>query len=168
MSLHVNAVEALWVSIVLTALGVTIWALLDSYNDAMAVKVLNGHVRGIVARGNLRREALRLLTQLLLLGIAIPSLFRPGDTDVTHGLLIVMGIPILLLANSLLDQNDRQRIARRLVADLESGRKADIEKLETLAADANALAADANVIAADTNAIAAETKERVIDIQERT
>ena len=152
--MSVNPVELFWLSVNSLTFAVTLWALIDARKDLAAVRALNGHIRGIIARGNVRREWVRLGVQALLLGIAVPGLFSDRETAITPVLAMFLCVPVLLLANTLLDHRDRGRVADRLAKDIETARTAQIGRIETLAQD--------------TKDIAEETNDRVIDLQERS
>jgi hypothetical protein len=118
--MHVNPVEAVWILLNFSTLVLTLSALADARADQAAVKLLNGHAREVAAAGIVRREALRLLMQLLLLAIVIPRLFVEGDTPATVGVVVVMLIPLILLVSSLLDARDRKAMTIVVAADVSS------------------------------------------------
>ena len=156
--MNLSLVEAYWVGTSLITTIVTLMALADARQDVAAVSSLNGHVRGIVARGNFRREFIRLLVQVSFLAIAAPAVASDRETVITLPVLIFLAAPPLVLLNTLSDMRDRRRITRKYAADIETEREASARRLrERLDERADTLQATAD----DTNA-------RVQDIQERT
>jgi len=159
--MSVNAVEFFWVSLNLATAVTTVLVLADAVRDQRATRNLNGSARGIVARGNVRREWLRLVIQFAFLAVVIPDLFRDGDTPLTWPVAIFLSIPVLLLVNSYSDYRDRGVLARKLAVDIETERNASLVRLEIRTDKLEVLAQDTKDLSTDTNV-------RVIDIQEKT
>ena len=154
MTISINAIEAYWIGLNLVTFFVTVAALVDFRRDLVAVRQLNGHIRGIIARGNVRRAWFMVGLQALLLGVAAPGLFTAREATMTIGLFLFLFVPPLLLAIPLMDRRDRQRIAKRLIADIESARMAQLGRLEALAQE--------------TKDVTTDTNERVIELQDRS
>lgn len=112
--MNLNPVELFWIVTNAAAAALTIPALADARRDAAAVKALNGHALGIIARGNVRREWVRLAMQLVLLAIAIPAAQRPGDIALTPALVLFLSLPVLVLLNTISEARDRARLAGKL------------------------------------------------------
>jgi hypothetical protein len=72
------------------------------------VKLLNGKAREIATLGHVRREVMRGLVQVLLLAVAVPSLFSDRDISLTPALAALMAVPVLLLLQSYLDARERR------------------------------------------------------------
>jgi hypothetical protein len=118
MVFSVDYVEALWVILNLVTAALTLSALVDARADRSAVRLLNGHARDLAANGIVRREAIRLVVQVLLLAIAVPGLFSDAPRPLTPGLVMLMAIPILLLLSSFFDARDRKALTVLVAADL--------------------------------------------------
>lgn len=156
--MSVNIVEAVWLLICLTGVVATTILLLDSLDERELVHtLLNGRrkVREVIVRGNIRREAMRLLKQVLLTAAVVPSLFRSGETSlvfdlstaesslataITITILCLMSIPILLLATSIADKRDRtvlRKLAIEIIREDESAHEdAVVAMIETEGAKA--------------------------------
>lgn len=130
MTISLNSIEVTWVVINLFTFIVTVLALWDTWQARVVVTRLNGHAREIVAGGNLRREVVRLLTQILLLGVAIPAALRVNEAVLTSEIAMLMVVPVLLLINSLLDTYDRKRVLRIIGDDIEKDRRASLTRIE--------------------------------------
>jgi hypothetical protein len=118
MVFSVDYVEALWVILNLVTAALTLSALVDARADRSAVRLLNGHARDLAANGIVRREAIRLVVQVLLLAIAVPGLFSDAPRPLTPGLVMLMAIPVLLLLSSFFDARDRKALTVLVAADL--------------------------------------------------
>lgn len=126
--LQVNPLEGFWALASLTGLVATLILLGDSWTERQATLVLgNGRqaIRMLIVRGNIRRELLRLLIQVLAGVAVIPGLFRPGEivlvfnlstdelklaTAVSIAVLSLIAIPFVLMASSIADARDRKRL----------------------------------------------------------
>ena len=109
-AIDINLIEGIWVATSLSGAVVTGFAIVDAWGDRAAVKLLNGPIRRRIAHGALRRELFRLVVQILLLTVAIPAIFTPGDVPLSLPIIALMGIPITLLVQTLLDYNDRHAL----------------------------------------------------------
>lgn len=123
--IHVGSVEAVWLALTLIGAAVTLWALVDAVQDRHAVRQLNGDVRGIIARGNVRRESVRFLIQGIFLGLAVPQMFVDREIELTPFLAGLMALPALMLLNTGSDYYDRRRVHRKLEAAYAAGRMRD-------------------------------------------
>lgn len=92
-----------WIAINATAALVTVFNLADALADRRNVLLHNGPSRTLVARDDVRREALRLAIQLLLLSAAIPI---PDVAVVT-----LVGASLALLIQGVLDRRTRRQLA---------------------------------------------------------
>jgi hypothetical protein len=121
--IHLNGVEALWIGVNFLTLILTTLALFDALHD---LKVVAGadrrRARTLTARGNVRREVMRLAVQALLLSVAIPGAFREGEIDLTPPLMALIAVPVFLLISTLLDTRDRSRLAGMLLTDIAAER----------------------------------------------
>lgn len=124
--IHVSPVEAYWVSINGLAALVTLWALVDSIADRRAVAALDGPATELAAAGNVRREAFRLLAQLILLGIAVPALFSDREIALitpagpNWGLLLLLALPWPIVVNTVGDSLDRKKLKAIVREELEA------------------------------------------------
>jgi hypothetical protein len=125
--LHIAPAEWFWVVVNGGSVILTAWAVRDARQKYQAVRILNGRAREIVAAGNIRRETLRLLTQILLLAIVIPGLFvdRPvtlwSEAGINWGLIALVLVPVPILVNSLVDAVDRHRLVSQVERDIAEG-----------------------------------------------
>ena len=127
MTVSVNEVEATWIVLTLAGFLLTVFALGDAYRGLRASQadVTASHeVRELTARGNVRRELLRLVIQSLLLGLAIPSIFSDRPITLTPGLIVLMLVPTILLVSTIFDTWDRGRLAHQLVVMVKADRDA--------------------------------------------
>lgn len=95
-------VVIVWIAINATAALITVFNLADASADRRNVLLHNGPARTLVARDDVRREALRLAIQLLLLSAAA----IPGFADE-----VLVGASLVLLIQSVLDRRTRRRLA---------------------------------------------------------
>lgn len=149
-----NAIQVYWVVVNLGVILLVSMALHDAWLDTQAWRERNGHARGVIARGHLRRERIRFVMQLLLLAAVIPAVTVPA----------LLALPLLLAANSLSEQRDRQSLARKLATDANDQHATTTATLERLEEKADAEHTFNETI----KAVSDDTNERVVDIQERT
>lgn len=121
MTVDINAIEAIWICLNFITLILTAVALLDALKDAAAVKALNGKARELVAGGNVRREALRLVVQVVLIAVALPGLFEGRDTPLSVSVVLLVSVPALLLIQTALDTRERWKLSgiltERIIAE---------------------------------------------------
>lgn len=115
MELHVDALEAVWIITNATALVVTFAALLDARGTSRIHD--SRPARRLVVRGNVRREVMRLVMQVLLLSLVLPGLTLDRPTPLTPFVAVLIAVPIVLLASSLMDAWDRRRLREMLAAE---------------------------------------------------
>lgn len=120
--LHVDFIEAVWIGLNGVCLVVTIIAFIDSLRDRSAVRRLNGRARKLVVDGNVRREILRVIVQVLLIVVVVPGIFVDTPVKVTPLLVIFMAVPVVLLVSSLFDWRDRRNL-NRLVDEVAAQRQ---------------------------------------------
>lgn len=120
--ISIGSVEAVWLTFTLAGAAITWWALRDALQDLDAIQHLNGDIRSINARGNVRRETVRFFLQAVYLGLAIPALFSTAEIRLTPFLAGLMSLPALQLVNTASDYIDRRRIARKLMDDMVAAR----------------------------------------------
>jgi hypothetical protein len=112
--MYINELEALWILSNLLGLMLTISTLVDARADEKAIKALNGRARELVGRGNVRRESLRVLVQVLLLAVVVPGMFRDQPTPLTLPIACLLAVPWVLVLNSALDVRERRQLADML------------------------------------------------------
>lgn len=112
-----------WTTVNGAVIVITLLALVDALRDRSAVRVMNGHATHIAASGNVRRESIRLATQVMLVVFGWAST-QGADRIVTltPGLLALLVTPALILLNTIGDAYDRIRLERYLRAQLEAER----------------------------------------------
>lgn len=130
-----NGLEVIWIALNLTTLVLTLSALMDALADRTAVRLLNGRARELAASGIVRREALRVVVQVLLLAAVLPAV-APVTPHLTIGAL--MAVPVVLVASSILDARDRRRATILVAADILADRVSAMSRLEDAAADVKA------------------------------
>jgi hypothetical protein len=130
MTVSVNAIEAAWLALSLAGVVLTIAALNDARADRLAVKMLNGHAREIQADRVVNGESFRLVLQLILAGIALPSLFTDREAEMTPGVLALMTIPVILIAWSFNDRSYRKKLTSMIAADVLAERLSATARIE--------------------------------------
>lgn len=91
---------------------------LVAFVDAWRLRnVLNG-ARRLVARGNVRREVLRVIVQTLLLVVIIPGLFIDRPVTLSLPILCLIAVPPVLLLNTIWDAYDRHRVVRLVKGEI--------------------------------------------------
>lgn len=129
--MSVNLVELLWTVICLSGvftsavLVIGAWSELSAFNHDPKVGDGTHIARRLILGGSVRRELFRLAVQLLLLGVVVPSLFRPGDVTFvidfstaesiqrtlnSLALVALIAVPVFMLINSLLDARQNRRV----------------------------------------------------------
>lgn len=151
--ISINAVEAVWLSVNGVTATLTFLALLDAWHDERAALPDRRRARILAARANVRREAFRMIVQLLLLGIAIPGIFDARDIHLTPTLTMLIAVPVVLLLASAFDTRDRTRLAAFVLEDIATERAAvaletsvqqNIELTKEAISHADAAASQAN------------------------
>jgi len=130
MTISVNAVEAVW--LVASALGfiVTAYALADALSQRAIVQKLNDRAAELAAANNVRREALRLLVQALLLIAVLPRLFDDRETPLTITVAALIAVPIVLLVDSLLALRDRRRLVGVVLEEIQTEQQQASQRIE--------------------------------------
>lgn len=108
--MSIGPVEAFWIALNLVTLVLSVLGFLDARRSVAAVKWFDGHGPGIVAKGDQRREFVRVLTQLSLLSLAIPAAYAPGDTRLSFPIVALMSVAVLVFLNTAGDAVDRRRL----------------------------------------------------------
>lgn len=111
---HANAVEVVWTALALVGLGASLLGFLDAWIDGHRLKGVKISQRArIVARMNLRNEAIRLfvLTAFVMIGIAAMAI--PNNPDAFEGsrLLVAAGfitVSVLIVFGTYADRRDRR------------------------------------------------------------
>ncbi len=175
MTLYVNEVEGFWFTVNLATFVLTLFALWDAWVQAGVVKRLNGKAREIAAAGNLRREAIRLVVQTLLLTAVVPGLFTPGTAGWSVALVALLAIAPVLLVATIFDAIERRRLigtvekamegeSARVLARIES----KVDAAAVVVSDDHAAAAGALVAAERIEATVDDTAHKVQDIHDVT
>ncbi len=172
MTVHLTGIELFWIVTNIITTVLTVVALADAHADWAVLRQFNGSARGVVARGNIRRERIRLLIQVAFLVIAIPAALTARETPISFPLLAFLSVPLLLLLNTLSDRRDRGILADKLSDEILHERLSSRERLVAMEDRLNAKADERAGIVSDQatelHEVAADTHERVVDIQERT
>lgn len=128
--------ETVLVVVNAVGIGLTLWAERSAAADAASVRALNGHIVGIVVRGNLLRERVRLVSQVVLLGVGVSFMTGPPPHPPRiWGLLVVS---MLALGNTLIEARDRQRIGRQGRAEIAAERDRRMDRIEDRGAQLSA------------------------------
>lgn len=119
-----NLIEAIWLFSGLVALGFALLRIRSLWGDYMATKKIGQDDLCIIARGYLRREAIRIAQAITIIGIGIyagldpPAIPGPARTSIT-GLVLTAALILvsaLVSIQSLLDWRDREEV-RRILED---------------------------------------------------
>lgn len=110
-----------WGLTAITGLGVfaTIWTWYDSLLEAKTVQP-DDTALGLIAKANVRREALRIAVLLGLFWIGFSILSMRADPTVNRSVFIELAIA--LVGNSLLDRLERRDTGRALRAEIQAER----------------------------------------------
>lgn len=171
MTLAVSLVEAVWIALNLSTLVLTFGALIDARADRTAVRLLNGNARELAAAGTVRREAIRVIAQTVLLAIAIPGLFSPDAPMTLRSAFAIGGlmvVSVLLLFASIFDTRDRKAMTVMVAAELLSERATDFQRLEAQNAELAAALAENTAQGAVTETTVEDTATKVADIHDAT
>ena len=123
--LYIDRVEAIWITASSLGLGLTLVALFDAWRDVrVAAGVDRRRATIVTARGNVRREFLRAIVQLILLVFVVPGIFIDRETPVTPGTVAAIAIPVLLLLSTAFDTLDRYRLRTLVLEDIATDRAA--------------------------------------------
>lgn len=107
-----------WLLINTTAAFVTAQAVYGAwldYRTARGTQTGFWGARLLTARGNVRRESLRLITQLLLLSLAVPALFRTTPVTLSPSIVVLMLVPVVLFIATAFDARDRAILTQMLL-----------------------------------------------------
>ena len=107
--------EIVWSVTVTIGVLVSLWALYDALWDLYAAR---HHAESetrrrvmVVARANVRREAVKLIIQILLLAVGVGAMLTmPGTLPQWFAPGVFITITVLLAVNSLIDRADRHRL----------------------------------------------------------
>ena len=108
--IYVSPVEWFWIGVNVVTLALTSIAHADAMANRDAVRLLNGKAREIAAGGDVRRERFRIVLQVLLLGLVIPSLLNDRDITLNPFLLNLLAIPVVLCISSIADARERRAL----------------------------------------------------------
>jgi hypothetical protein len=115
----IGVVEAFWLITLGVACLISTAALADAIADRRAIKSLNGKARRIIGAGNIRREAVRLIVQLLLFLLAVPAVFDDRDIPLSPTLVVFLCVPVVLLLNSIFDLIERRALSKIIEDEIE-------------------------------------------------
>jgi hypothetical protein len=145
----IDGIEFTWVTLNTVTLVFTITALFDARADRAAVRLLNGKARELAATGIVRREAIRVVVQILLLSIAIPGLFSDRATTLNPVTVVLMAVPVLLLLASFWDARERKTMTLLVTADALNVKTDAFERIETALAHNTEVSTEAAAAAKD-------------------
>lgn len=131
MTLHVDPLEALWFVVNGTTLVLTMLALFEARRDLAVARTdatASHEARELTAAGNLRREALRVIVQVLLISIVIPGLFSDRPISLSPAILALILVPVVLLTSTVFDVRDRAKLGEMLLTLVKADR--DVMALE--------------------------------------
>jgi hypothetical protein len=119
MTLHVDPIEVLWLVVNIFTLVMTFLALVEALTDLKLARTdspqLQDRAREITTVGNVRRELLRVIVQLLLLSLVFPGLFSDNPISLSPFIIALILIAIVLLTSTLFDSRDRGKLIAILV-----------------------------------------------------
>jgi hypothetical protein len=168
MTLYVNGVEAVWLAVNAFTFFLTVGALVDARADQVAIRLLNGAARELAASSSVRRELIRLVVQLGLLGIAVPSLFVPGEASLNYFVAVLMAIAILLCVQSIFDTRDRKAMTVLVAAEMLIERATAFTRLERQNRELATALAENTAQGAVTETTVEDTATKVGDIHDAT
>lgn len=178
MTLHIDPVEALWFIVNTATLIFSILALAEARRDLNAAALVEPKIeaRLVVARGNVRREFLRVIVQTLLLSLVIPLLFDDRPVTLNPFVVALILVAVTLFTSTFFDRRDRDRLARLLI-EMVTAEKATVAQESSVqegialtkeglqhAKVAAVKVAEALDVANHSNAKIAETNEKLADI----
>lgn len=122
----VSLIEALWTLSGVLMLAVSGWAFPKVLGDYVVTRRVPGHysdARELLARGHVRREAIRIAQGVIVLGVGLFAVFTepvtPGPVVTTPlGLVLTAGLfalALLTAAQSILDRRQRDQAERMIV-----------------------------------------------------
>lgn len=122
----ISLIEALWTLSGVVMLAASAWALPKVLGDYVITRRVPGHyseARELLARGHVRREAIRVVQGLIVLGVGLFAAFTdpvsPGPVVTTPlGLVLTAGLfmlAILTAVQSVLDRRQRDQAERLIV-----------------------------------------------------
>lgn len=123
-------IELFWISVNVLGLSLTLWALLDAQRNVNAVRSMNGAIVGVAARGNLFREQIRLVIQVIFVVIGLLAATDARATTLTLPVLLLMAVPVLLVISSLSEARDRRLIGTKSTASVVAERDRRMDRLE--------------------------------------
>jgi hypothetical protein len=156
----IHPVEATWLAITIVTLAITLYALREALISRRVVTQLNGKAREINAQSVVRRERFRVLIQCWLIGIAIPPALRPGDVPFTISVALLMVLPVILLASSMLDLRDHRRILGMHTDAIEAERIASAERIESWGQHLAAAVTENTALTQETHDVVVELADR--------
>lgn len=127
MTLHVHEIEAFWFIVNAATLMFTLGALVEARRDQVAARIdddITADARRLTATGNVRREALRVVVQILLISIVLPGLFTDRPITISPVLVALILVPVVLFVATAFDARDRIRLADMLLVAVRSERAA--------------------------------------------
>jgi NADH:ubiquinone oxidoreductase subunit 4 (subunit M) len=115
LTIHIGAVEMVWLGVTFLALMLAIREYIEARRDRDTVRRLNGRAREVAAVGSVRREGLRVVILGLLLSVAVPGIFSDREIVLSPAITALMLVPCLLLLGAYLDGRER-RLLTAIVA----------------------------------------------------
>lgn len=107
------SIEVVWMATAILALIVAVWGWLDA-NAGVQRMAHREEALQIVARGYRRGETFAIAKALVLLWLGLPASLNPEPVRLTPFVLGLMGLSLLILANSVLHFRDRLLVRRKL------------------------------------------------------
>lgn len=125
MTLHVDPIEALWFVVNATTLLLTVLALFEARRDLGIARVDDSsshEARELTARGNVRREFLRVVVQALLISLVVPQLFSDRPVTLSPFVVALILVAMVLLTSTIFDRRDRDALGDMLLDLVKSER----------------------------------------------
>ena len=125
MTVSVDPLEGLWLLVNLVALIVTGLAMIEALRDLAVARTdseAQHEARELTAFGNVRREGLRIVVQLLLLSLVIPGLLSDRPIPITPFVVVFIAIPVVLLVSTVFDARERVKLGAILLAEVRTDR----------------------------------------------
>lgn len=128
--MSIGPIELLWI----TTNGFTFLLTAVALIDALQLPALEPGARQLVARGNIRRELLRLVVQTLLLLVAVPGLFSDREITLTPALAALIAVPVVLLISTIFDALDRRKLRLMAFDVIKAEQASALERIEAAVA----------------------------------
>lgn len=115
---HASPLEIYWTALALIGMGASLFGFIDAWIDGYRLRGLNISNRArIVARMNLRNEAIRLFVLTAFVVIGLAAMFVPNNPNPVQGARLVIAsgfivVSVLVVFGTYADRRDRRLLLR--------------------------------------------------------